>query len=78
MKQVDDTFAIAEILVNDDEDLVHKATGWMLRSAGDKDRKRLLEFLDKHAATMPRVLLRYSIEKLDKNQREHYMQLKRG
>ena len=76
MKQVDDTFAIAEMLLSDEEDLVHKATGWMLRTAGDKDRKRLLEFLDEHAATMPRVLLRYSIEKLDKNQREHYLRLK--
>jgi 3-methyladenine DNA glycosylase AlkD len=77
MKQTDDTFAIAEILVDDPEDLVHKGTGWMLRAAGDKDRKRLLAFLDKHAATMPRVLLRYSIEKLDKDQRVHYMQMKR-
>jgi 3-methyladenine DNA glycosylase AlkD len=77
MKQTDDTFAIAELLVNDDEDLVHKGTGWMLRAAGDKERKRLLAFLDKHAATMPRVLLRYSIEKLDKDQREHYLQLKK-
>ena len=76
MKQVDDTFAIAEMLLSDEEDLVHKATGWMLRSAGDKDRKRLLEFLDKHAATMPRVLLRYSIEKLDKKDRDHYLKLK--
>jgi 3-methyladenine DNA glycosylase AlkD len=78
MKEVDDTFKVAEILVNDKEDLVHKATGWMLRTAGDKDRKRLLEFLDAFAATMPRVLLRYSIEKLDKNQREHYLKLKKG
>ena len=76
MKQTEDTFAIAEILVNDPEDLVRKGTGWMLRTAGDKDRERLLTFLDKHAATMPRVLLRYSIEKLDKKQREHYMQMK--
>ncbi|TND07231.1 MAG: putative DNA alkylation repair enzyme [Bacteroidetes bacterium] len=74
--EVDDTFKIAEILVNDKEDLVHKATGWMLRFAGDKDRKRLLHFLDTHAATMPRTLLRYAIEKLDKKQREHYMKLK--
>jgi hypothetical protein len=50
----------------------------MLRTAGDKDRKRLLEFLDQHAATMPRVLLRYSIEKLDKNQRDHYLKLKKA
>src|SRR5688500_8335289 len=78
MKQTDDTFKIAEMLLTDREDLVHKATGWMLRTAGDKDRKRLLDFLDKHAATMPRVLLRYSIEKLDKDQREHYMRMKRA
>ena len=78
MNEVDDTFAIAELLLSDDEDLVHKATGWMLRTAGDKDRKRLVEFLDEHAGTMPRVLLRYSIEKLDKNQREYYLHMKKG
>lgn len=72
---LDDTFRIAEILVNDKHDLIHKATGWMLRFAGDKDKRRLLAFLDKHAATMPRTLLRYSIEKLDKKQKEHYMHL---
>ncbi|MGQ0540358.1 MAG: DNA alkylation repair protein [Blastocatellia bacterium] len=76
-KNVEDTFRIAEILVNDKEDLVNKGTGWMLRAAGDKDRKRLLSFLDKHAATMPRILLRYSIEKLDKEQRENYLSLKK-
>ena len=70
-----DTFKIAEMLVNDKEDLIHKATGWMLRFAGDKDRKRLLSFLDKYAATMPRTLLRYSIEKLDKKKKEYYMNL---
>ncbi len=73
---LDDTFKIAEILLKDNEDLVHKATGWMLRFSGDKDRARLLSFLDKHAATMPRTALRYSIEKLDKKQREHYLSLK--
>ncbi len=73
LKQVEDTFRIAEILVNDPEDLVNKGTGWMLRSAGDVDRPRLIAFLDKHAATMPRVLLRYSIEKLDKPLRDHYL-----
>ncbi len=74
-KQVADTFAIAEILVNDPEDLVNKGTGWMLRAAGDVDRPGLLKFLDKHAATMPRVLLRYSIEKLDKEKRDYYLKL---
>ncbi|NOT50629.1 MAG: DNA alkylation repair protein [Chitinophagaceae bacterium] len=75
--ELDDTFTIAELLVKDKEDLIHKATGWMLRFAGDKDAKRLLAFLDKHAATMPRTLLRYAIEKLDKKKKEHYMNLKK-
>jgi len=70
MKQVDDTFAIAEILVNDKEDLVNKGTGWMLRTAGDVDRPRLIEFLDTHADGMPRITVRYAIEKLDKDERE--------
>lgn len=72
-----DAFAIAEILIQDKEDLIHKATGWMLRFAGDKEPKKLLEFLDKHAATMPRTTLRYSIEKLDKRKKDHYMGLKK-
>jgi 3-methyladenine DNA glycosylase AlkD len=75
---VADTFKIAEMLVNDTEDLVHKATGWMLRFAGEKDRQKLLGFLDRHAATMPRTLLRYSIERLDKKQRDHYMGMKKA
>lgn len=75
---VDDTFKIAEILLQDDQDLIHKGTGWMLRAAGGVDRKKLLNFLDRHAATMPRTLLRYSIEHLDKKQREHYMGLKKA
>jgi 3-methyladenine DNA glycosylase AlkD len=71
---VDDTFKIAEMLVKDKEDLVHKGTGWMLRFAGSgKHKQQLLNFLDKHAAKMPRVALRYAIEKLDKKQREHYL-----
>jgi len=78
MKQVDDTFAIAEILVDDPEDLVHKATGWMLRAAGEVDRSGLVAFLDRFAATMPRVLLRYSIEKLAKDDRERYLNLKKN
>ena len=74
---LDDTFKIAEILVNDKEDLIHKATGWMLRFAGDKDPQKLLGFLDKYAATMPRTLLRYSIEKLTPKQKEYYMSMKK-
>ena len=71
-----DTFKIAEILLKDKEDLIHKATGWMLRFAGDKDKQKLLSFLNKYAVTMPRTCLRYTIEKLDKKNRDHYMSLK--
>jgi 3-methyladenine DNA glycosylase AlkD len=74
--ELDDTFAIAEILVNDPEDLIQKAYGGWLREAGKQDRPRLLRFLEKHAATMPRVALRYAIEHLDKKQREHFMAMK--
>jgi len=73
-----DTFKIAEILLGDKQDLIHKATGWMLREAGKKDRLALLRFLDKHAATMPRTSLRYAIEHLSLEQRIHYMALKGG
>jgi len=72
-----DAFKIADILVNDDQDLIHKATGWALRSAGQNDRQKLLSFLDKHAATMPRTALRYAIEHLNKKQREHYLSMKK-
>lgn len=73
---VDDAFKLAEIMLYDKEDLIHKANGWALRFAGDKDRKQLLKFLDKYAADMPRVTLRYATEKFDKKQREHYLKLK--
>jgi 3-methyladenine DNA glycosylase AlkD len=75
---VEDTFKIAEILLNDDQDLIHKATGWMLRAAGEKDRQRLLRFLDQFAATMPRTSLRYAMEHFDKKQRDHYLSMKKG
>jgi 3-methyladenine DNA glycosylase AlkD len=70
--ELDDTFAIAELLLGDDEDLIHKAVGGWLREAGRKDRPRLLGFLDRHAAAMPRTMLRYAIEHLDEDQRRHY------
>jgi 3-methyladenine DNA glycosylase AlkD len=73
---LDDTFGIAEILVNDKEEIVRKAVGSWVREAGKRDPKRLIEFLEKHAATMPRTILRYAIEKLSKVQREHYLGLK--
>ena len=73
---LDDTFKIAEILVDDEEDLVQKAVGGWVREAGKKDKKMLLAFLDRYAATMPRTTLRYAIEHLDRKQKDHYMKLK--
>jgi 3-methyladenine DNA glycosylase AlkD len=74
---LDDTFRISEMLLYDDHDLIHKATGGWLRAAGTKDLQRLKSFLDKHAATMPRTMLRYAIEHLDKEERKHYMGMKK-
>jgi len=72
-----DTLKIAEILLYDQEDLIHKATGWMLRFAGAKDAQKLLGFLEKYAATMPRTTLRNAIEHFDKKKREYYLSIKK-
>jgi len=73
---LDDTFAIAEVLLHDPEDAINKPVGSWLRAAGAKDRPRLLAFLDRHAATMPRVSLRFALEHLDQATRAHYLGLK--
>lgn len=73
---LDETFKIAEILLDDEEDLIHKATGGWLREAGKRDRHRLLDFLDEHAPEMSRTSLRYATEHLDKEQKQHYRNLK--
>jgi 3-methyladenine DNA glycosylase AlkD len=75
--EVADTFKIAEMLLDDGQDLIHKATGWMLREAGKRDRPQLLRFLDQHAPSMPRTALRYAIEHLDNEQRAHYLGMKK-
>lgn len=73
--EVDDTFGIAELLVDDDEHFVQTAVGGWLREAGKHDIERLRSFLDRHAATMPRTALRFAIERLDPDEREHYRTL---
>jgi len=70
---LDDTFAYATQLLNDPEDLMHKATGWMLREAGKRDVKRLSNFLNQHSVAMPRTMLRYAIEKLSPTARRRYL-----
>ena len=67
--EIDDAYRIAELLADDPEPLVQKATGWMLRYAGDRDVARLTAFAERHAATMPRVALRAAIEHLPKEER---------
>jgi 3-methyladenine DNA glycosylase AlkD len=70
---VEDTFKIAEILVGDKHDLIHKAVGSWIREAGKKDKKRLIDFLDEYAAVMPRTMLRYATERLEKKQRDFFL-----
>jgi hypothetical protein len=75
--ELDDTVAIAEILLHDEHHFVHTAVGSWLREAGEHDRPRLLAFLDRHAATMPRTALRLAAGHLDKPVRAHYLRLAR-
>lgn len=75
-KQFDDALAIAEILLHDPQDLIHKACGWMLRSIG-ADTPQLLAFLDRYAAEMPRTMLRATLENFDPDSRAKYMAARR-
>lgn len=75
--EIEPTFNIAEILINDADEYVQKAVGSWIREAGKRDEERLTDFLNKYASSMSRITLRYAIEKLDEKTKVYYLTLKR-
>ncbi len=73
-----DTLTISRLLLNDREDLIHKATGWMLREVGKRHEPTLEAFLQEHAAAMPRTMLRYAIERLSARKKQEFLLRKRS
>ena len=73
--QLDDTFAIADILLHHPHDLIQKAVGWLLREAGKRDKEALTSFLAERSAGMPRTMLRYAIEKFPEEERKKYLKI---
>ena len=71
--ELQDTFAIADILLHHPHDLIHKAVGWLLREAGKRDKRALENFLGPRYRSMPRTMLRYAIERFPENERKAYL-----
>ena len=72
-RKFDETLRLAEMLLHDKHDLIHKACGWMLREVGKKDEKVLRDFLKKNYKHMPRTMLRYAIERFPEVKRKSYL-----
>jgi 3-methyladenine DNA glycosylase AlkD len=76
--QFEDTLLLAKGFLSHKHDLIHKATGWMLRELGKKDKRSLIVFLGKHSHAMPRTMLRYAIEHFSPAERSYYMKKDRA
>jgi 3-methyladenine DNA glycosylase AlkD len=72
-RRCDETFRIADILLHDEHDLIHKAVGWLLREAGNRDGAALRRYLKERHPTMPRTMLRYAIERFPEAERRRYL-----
>lgn len=72
------TLEIAELLLKDWHDLIHKAAGWMLREVGKREEAALVPFLERHGKVMPRTMLRYAIERFSPERRKYFMGLAKG
>ena len=69
-----DTFRIADLLLHDEHDLIHKAVGWLLREVGNRDGKAERAFLESRYKTMPRTMLRYAIDRFPEGERRRYLE----